>query len=1153
MSTTVDSLDIQISAQANNATKSLDMLVRRLEKVSSALNKDTTGLGTLSVGVSRLTAAMQGMNNIKTTDFSRLAKNIEKLANLNTSGLNSAASSLSSLSKAFGALGGVSQYVQQIGQLASNISKLGNKSISNAITNLPALASGLNNLMATLSKAPTVSNNIIHMTNALANLASQGRSVGGAAKGLVGNLNGYTASANRASKSTFSLASAFGRFYASYFLIVRGIKKLWGSIESTADYIETFNYYTVAFDKVASEWDENWEKYGYQNAEAYAESFTARMNDTLGKMSGVQINVETGLLEDTGIKNLGLNVEEITQAASNIAAITNSVGQTGEVSLATAQSMTALAGDISSLFNIDYSSVITNLKSGLIGQSRALYKYGIDITNATLQTYAYELGLEKAVSEMTQAEKMQLRLIAILDQSKVSWGDLANTINSPSNMIRQFKNNVSELSTVFGQLFIPILKKWMPIINGVTIALKNLLVSIAGFFGVKINLEDFGQGYTDLEEDLEDVSGAYDDAASAAKKFKTTTLGIDELNINAPQDEADTGTSVGGGSIDLTNEILKASEEYQKVWKEAYAQMENRAQKFAKKIEKVLEPVKKLFSDIAIGDWFAVGQDTSNIVSGIFDFFTRAIAQVDWYTLGNNMGLFLAGINWTEILSSIGRFIWEGINASIDLWKGSFDAAPIETTVVTALGVLSFTGIASSLLAGIKTALSPAAIGEALSGAFAQGGIFSKVTEMFALWTGGAGTFGESFMAVFGVGGVVTVALAALVAGLGIVFTKNEEVRESFFNAIDAIKNGLQPAIEFISDTVLPNLKASLDRIIEILSPFSEFLEGVFTDIWQEMINPALTYIGEVVLPKVTQTFENLWNNVLVPLGSFMADVFEPIIYIVSKAFTFLWKDVVVPLADMVGNVLAAVFEGLCDIFNKTVIPIVGVVIDVFQFLWTKVFEPLVNYLWDRFEPVFENVFGAIKGIIEGLTKTFEGLIHYITGVFTLDWSKAWEGIKDVFKGIFNSFISIAEGVINIIIDGVNNFTSGFRGLITDFGDVIGIDINIPDISKISLPRFELGGFPDKSSLFFAGEYGVPELLGTVGGKTAVAGGAEITGIRQEIRDTANEEILLLREQNSLLRELIAKEMSVNIGDREIARANYRGQKSLGRRLITEY
>ena len=43
-----------------------------------------------------------------------------------------------------------------------------------------------------------------------------------------------------------------------------------------------------------------------------------------------------------------------------------------------------------------------------------------------LERDAYNLGISKSVSEMTQMEKQQLRVLAILDQSKVSWGDLAN-------------------------------------------------------------------------------------------------------------------------------------------------------------------------------------------------------------------------------------------------------------------------------------------------------------------------------------------------------------------------------------------------------------------------------------------------------------------------------------------------------------------------------------------------------------------------------------------------------------------------------------------------------------------------------------------------------------------------------------------------------
>ena len=70
-----------------------------------------------------------------------------------------------------------------------------------------------------------------------------------------------------------------------------------------------------------------------------------------------------------------------------------------------------------------------------------------------------------------------------------------------------------------------------------------------------------------------------------------------------------------------------------------------------------------------------------------------AIASVDWYQIGQNIGQFLAGIDWTAVFTSAGNFIETAIDAAIDLWKGSFDAAPIETTIITAIGLLKFTGV----------------------------------------------------------------------------------------------------------------------------------------------------------------------------------------------------------------------------------------------------------------------------------------------------------------------------------------------------------------------------------------------------------------------------------------------------------------------------
>ena len=683
MPDTVSELQIEINAKAVKANDAIDRLVGKLDRLTTSLGQiNGTNLNGLANGVQRLGNAMQVMNTIKTADFTRLATNLTKLGTVNVSALNSAASSMSHLTRAFNGLGTVSSNAVTVGELAKNIAKLGNKSVQTAITNIPQLAKAMNNLMATLSKAPRVNQNVIQMTNALANLASQGSKVGTASNSIVRGLNRTSTSANTAKKSFSGLASAIGKFYATYFLVIRGLKGLWSSIESTADYIEAYNYFNVALGKIGSDWSYQFEKYGYDNAESYAESFSTRLSENLGKLSGLQVSIGAdgkGLLTESGMKNLGLNIQEITQYASQLASVTNSVGQTGEVSLAAASSFSKLAGDISSLFNVDYSSVSKNLQSALIGQSRAVYKYGLDITQATLQTYAYNLGLSKSVSEMTQAEKMQLRMLAILDQSKVSWGDLANTINSPSNMIRQFTNNLKETGMVLGQLFIPILQKVLPVINGVTIAIKRLLVNLANLFGIKIDFDAFGQGYSDMEDGIEDVSSAFDDATSAAKKFKSVTLGIDELNINAPQEDTGKGAVGVSGGIDLTDEILKATEEYENVWNQAYEQMENRAQEFADKLENIFKTRdfdsigRYISNSIANGlnsiNWDSVYRGARNFGTGLADFLNGLISPELFGTLGSTIAKSLNTVLYSAIafgetfdFKNLGVSIATGIN-----------------------------------------------------------------------------------------------------------------------------------------------------------------------------------------------------------------------------------------------------------------------------------------------------------------------------------------------------------------------------------------------------------------------------------------------------------------------------------------------------------
>lgn len=1090
----IDSLQIKIKADATSASNALDKLANSLTNFQKSLSIDTSKLTSISNSIQSIANAASSMNTSGIKNISTLTNSINRMGKIDTSGLSRISSALKTFSADMA--GTKVDGVGDIASIASSISRLGGVASGRAITNIPLLAKNLKQLFTTLSTVPNVSKNIIRMTNALAGLASTGAASGRAANSLGCNLNTYTASAKRATKSTFSLAAAFGKFYATYFLVIRGIKSLWKSIEGTTDYIEAFNYYTVAFNKVGKEWGKDFEKFGYDNAEDYAQSFGNRVNELIGKMSGLKVDVDGGLISESGMKNLGLNLQEITQYASQLASITNSLGQTGEVTTAISKSMTMLAGDISSLFNVDFSTVATNLQSGLIGQSRALYKYGIDITNATLQTYAYKYGIEKAVSEMSQAEKQQLRLLAILDQSKVSWGDLANTINSPSNMIRQFTNNVKEAGMVLGQLFIPVLQKVLPVINGVVIAIKRLLVSVASLLGIKIDFSAFGQGVSGYNENLEDTADALDKVGKSAKKAKSYTLGIDELNIIDPNSGSSGSSPAGGAGIDLTKEIMDATAEYEKVWQEAFDKMQNTAMGWADKVSKVFKPVKDIIEDLSYAfkfdsdAWFKVaGMDTSKLVTGIFDWFTRAIDSVDWEKIGRHIGSFLDGMDWTAIFTSAGNFIETAIDAAIDLWKGSFDAAPIETTIITAIGLLKFTGVGDIIWGKISDKLSATVLGSSI-------GIVPTIAIAAATWEIG-----------FNVGKSLGEAL----------FPDDKEIYENFsffgeggfFDTIkntdfsilfDAWKQMNSDAADFLTKTM------PIRQFFDFLSQFKLDVNDTFglVSVFENLKPIAENWFNEYVKPWFsTERWSELGENIKQSLS----DKWD--------SFTQWWSGTGIP-SWWNGNVSPWFTKEKWQNFGETI-------------------KSSLKDKWTSFTLWWSGI---------GFAKWWNNVKSYFT---TEKWT--WSGIKDGLSNAWNNAIAAVKQIWNSFANWINDKLNFSWDPIT----IAGIQLAPGgSISLGKIPTFETGGYvPSRYTMFMAGENGVPEIAGTVGGKTAVAGGVEITGIKDAINTTAEAQMRMMQQEIDLLKQLLAKETSVNIGDRDIARANLRGQKAMGLQIIT--
>lgn len=389
MPTSIDSLQIEINAKAQSANTAIDRLVGKLDRLNSSLRKtDGANLSSLANGVDRLGRAMQTMNTVKTADFTRLAKNLSNLNNLDSSKLSNLAVNVNRISTSFSGLSAVSDSSKQLAELANGISRLGYKSSEKAITNIPKLADSLNRLMTVLSKSPKVSRNVIDLTNALANLASKGSRMGTASNILSKGLNKASNSAVKAKKSFGGLASAFGKFYATYWVLIRAFGKLGQSINIASDLTEVQNVVDATFGKYS------------------------HLVDKMAK---------------TSIPEFGMSELTVKQISSRFQAMGTAMGFAQGKMADMSLELTALTADMASFYNMEQKDVAEDLEAIFTGQTRPMRTYGIDLTQATLKEWALSQGMNANIESMTQAEKTMLRYQYTISHLTSAQGDFART------------------------------------------------------------------------------------------------------------------------------------------------------------------------------------------------------------------------------------------------------------------------------------------------------------------------------------------------------------------------------------------------------------------------------------------------------------------------------------------------------------------------------------------------------------------------------------------------------------------------------------------------------------------------------------------------------------------------------------------------------
>lgn len=158
---TVDNLNIQVSADAEKASRSLNNLANTLTKVNKSFaGMNTKNVSAFSANVNKLATSLKALNGIKVSipSISGISKELNSLSKIDFSKLNSAGKPIRELSSALGSLRGMGDIsvpkigAKNINSIVSAINKL--KDID--AKNLPYVADGLNKVSASFQTLSTL-------------------------------------------------------------------------------------------------------------------------------------------------------------------------------------------------------------------------------------------------------------------------------------------------------------------------------------------------------------------------------------------------------------------------------------------------------------------------------------------------------------------------------------------------------------------------------------------------------------------------------------------------------------------------------------------------------------------------------------------------------------------------------------------------------------------------------------------------------------------------------------------------------------------------------------------------------------------------------------------------------------------------------------
>ena len=137
--------------------------------------------------------------------------------------------------------------------------------------------------------------------------------------------------------------------------------------------------------------------------------------------------------------------------------------------------MTKLAVDVASFNNASDTDTMNAFQSALVGNHETVRRFGVVITEATLDQELMTMGIEDGAKAATNAQKVQARLNLITKGVKDAQGDAARTAESYANQMKGLRAEFSEVVGALGKEFLPMLVSVIKTLRTVTQRVKDFL------------------------------------------------------------------------------------------------------------------------------------------------------------------------------------------------------------------------------------------------------------------------------------------------------------------------------------------------------------------------------------------------------------------------------------------------------------------------------------------------------------------------------------------------------------------------------------------------------------------------------------------------------------------------------------------------------